>query len=570
MRKLRLSARCLSDIAAHPHPSSVVSLRRWAAGGSTAAGGNGGTAAGGPVPPPGTAAGAKKPTGGSGSRPVGSLPFVDPGLPPPLPEGYIPVEMRTDDSISFVRDADGKRYITGIFEDTVLQIRQPTPKNFQNVTAERLDTTSVLGGQGLLSDTGYGFLDTTIKPGSIFATEDTPRALPGGPSSSPTSASSFVPAGSPPAASRVAAEPTFAARNVLLDTRQTPVAGDAEEALSNLGRPAPRMGGGNAAAEATDTVDPPRKPQTRAEVFREMEEFHRKMDYFQGTPRYGLLKKEFLERWGQHIMSHSGSSSSSNAADPSGDDDPSSSSSGAPKKKTGVFVSALEAQMTDATPPEDMDKSGKYTSRELAMGLESEPIDFARLSPKLQYGVELANAMPWVVKGAPGTQGIDKGYHFSPMQEIGKLKMGTIDLSAVSKDTTRMLNPEADKSLLRFLGLDPVQRHQVRHVFSDLDKGDSLAALHVIRTYPYGRHLLYLLFFGTVYAIYIFHWRWDVMYFYDEYLGIDFLQVPYLKSHLYRVMSLIFALTLCGWLTFLAIGMTRSYRIWRRRPIGPP
>ena len=438
--------------------------------------------------------------------PVGALPNVDPGAPPPIPEGYVPIDSRTDDSISFVRDAEGKRYITGIQPDTVLHIRQPVPKVFANVNAERLKSTSVMGGQGLVSGTGYAFHATTIPQ------DEAGRGGLGG---------------ADPAALRQL-ESTLAARDKTQEVHLPPMfEGDHDmrhAAESELG-----IGSSSAEASKIETEKWYQHdarahgkafaaPKTPKELVEEIEAEMKKISYFEGTPKHAQMVADF-------------------------------------KKKYMDQKKQMDAAY--------------YSSDEIAVGRVGEPVDFDRLSPALQHEINTNNILPWVAKGAG--IGKDMGYHFSPLKEIGKIKMGSIDLSVASPDTVKMLQAGEDRSLaFRLLGLDAVQRHQIRFMFSDLPKGDNISAFHVLRSYPYAKYLYNFLFIVVMILLYKGQKRFNVMAVYDEYCGLDFIQAPKLENPLYSFMSFMYAALLAPFIIWGVIGTNRMYRIWRRRPIGPP
>ncbi|RNF04049.1 hypothetical protein TraAM80_05326 [Trypanosoma rangeli] len=101
----------------------------------------------------------------------------------------------------------------------------------------------------------------------------------------------------------------------------------------------------------------------------------------------------------------------------------------------------------------------------------------------------------------------------------------------VSSTINTQLVGGQDKHLLyRTLGIDAVQRRQLRAMLSDFDHAYRQTAFHVMMLYPYTDwvHVLYMVLAGL--ALYNLQSCCGAYEFYDEYLGLDLRQMPRLKK----------------------------------------
>ncbi|RHW73768.1 hypothetical protein DPX39_030049300 [Trypanosoma brucei equiperdum] len=229
-----------------------------------------------------------------------------------------------------------------------------------------------------------------------------------------------------------------------------------------------------------------------------------------------------------------------------------------------------------------------YTQEELARGLESQPIDYLRASSKLK--VELTSGPraydPVLVMQQMGVMRF-QGYAFPPTTELGRLCDSDGKLPDSSEGAHRFakyvaqtaptaikdqLKGNEDRHILyRTMGLDVVQRRQVKAMLSDFDHGDRHTSYHVMMSYPYADwlHVFYMVLVGV--AIYEMQVRFCAYDFYDEYLGLDLRQVPKLKKpFLVTVTVVVMVVALFHPLLLVSIATTRLYRIAMKRPVGPP
>ncbi|KPA80443.1 putative mitochondrial hypothetical protein [Leptomonas pyrrhocoris] len=241
-----------------------------------------------------------------------------------------------------------------------------------------------------------------------------------------------------------------------------------------------------------------------------------------------------------------------------------------------------------------------YTAHEVDRGLDTQPIDYLRSSPKLQ--VQLVSGLraydPVTIMQQQGVMRF-QGYAFPPTVELGKLK-GDSDHLKVLHDAhkshplvvrvRRSFNaligrtdarddyvaegdkPKEDTHLMyRTLGLDAVQRRQMRYMLTDFDHADRHTTFHVMMSYPYTDwlHVFYMVLVG--WCLYQLQVRWGAYGFYDEYMGLDLRQAPRLEKPLLAGITVtVMVFLLFQPLLVASVATTRAYRIIMRRPIGPP
>ncbi|RNF03224.1 uncharacterized protein Tco025E_08226 [Trypanosoma conorhini] len=297
---------------------------------------------------------------------------------------------------------------------------------------------------------------------------------------------------------------------------------------------------------------PPERP-----LLQQMELDLRRLEYYQGAPQYQQLLEEFRSKYGSSEASNSTVGESGGGG--------------------------------GGSSPNGGEATGRsYNQAEVQRGLEEQPIDYLRSSNKLK--VELSSGPraydPVVLMQRLGVMRF-QGYAFPPTTEVGKLRgrEGRALEPSVEHDTLKdymrqsvsstiktQLAGGQDKQLLyRTLGLDAVQRRQVRAMLSDFDYSDRQTAFHVMMTYPYTDwvHVFYMVLVGL--ALYTLQLRCGAYEFYDEYLGLDLRQVPRLKKpFLAGVTVVVMVVALFHPLLVASIASTRLYRIFMRRPIGPP
>ncbi|EKF33066.1 hypothetical protein MOQ_003073 [Trypanosoma cruzi marinkellei] len=300
-------------------------------------------------------------------------------------------------------------------------------------------------------------------------------------------------------------------------------------------------------------------------LLQEMELDLRRLEYYQGTPQYQELLEEFRAKYDFSEKNNISGDSSSR----------SSSSSGGISGSDGGPIGG-----------EAMERS--YSQAEVKQGLQAQPIDYLRASKQLK--VEL-NSGPRAYDPVTVMQKLGvmrfQGYAFPPTTELGKLRdsegrelQSNMENHAlrdymcqnVSSTIKAQLAGGQDKHLLyRTLGIDAVQRRQVRAMLGDFDYADRQTAFHVMMSYPYTDwiHVFYVVLVGL--ALYELQARCGAYEFYDEYLGLDLRQVPRLKKpFLVGVTVMVIVVALFHPLLVASIATTRFYRIFMRRPIGPP
>lgn len=300
---------------------------------------------------------------------------------------------------------------------------------------------------------------------------------------------------------------------------------------------------------------------------KQLESDIKKLEYYYGTPQYEKLLAEFRRKYGDDVDGKSGSSGDADA----------------------------EGGQADKT------AAGRaYTATEIDRGLESQPIDYLRGSPKLQAQL-ISGPRAYDPVTIMQQQGVMRfqGYAFPPTVELGKLKGDKGELKALHdahkthplvarlrkgfnaitgrQDARDDYVAMEDKSkedthlMYRTLGLDAVQRRQMRYMLTDFDHADRHTAFHVMMSYPYTDwiHVFYMVLVG--WCLYQLQVRYGAYEFYDEYLGLDLRQVPRLqKPVLAGITVVVMVFILFQPLLVASIASTRAYRIVMRRPIGPP
>ncbi|ESL07337.1 hypothetical protein TRSC58_04975 [Trypanosoma rangeli SC58] len=294
-------------------------------------------------------------------------------------------------------------------------------------------------------------------------------------------------------------------------------------------------------------------PQQRP-LLQQMELDIRRLEYYQGTSQYQRLLEDFRTKYGSCEADTISTGESRGGGGPNG------------------------GETTERS----------YSQEEVQRGLEEQPIDYLRSSNKLK--VELSSGPrafdPVIVMQKLGVMRF-QGYAFPPTTELGKLRDSEgralepnvehsvlkdyMRQSVSSTINTQLVGGQDKHILYRTLGLDAVQRRQLRAMLSDFDHADRQTAFHVMMSYPYTDwvHVLYMVLVGL--ALYNLQSRCGAYEFYDEYLGLDLRQVPRLKKpFLAGVTVAVMIVALFHPLLVASIATTRFYRIFMRRPIGPP
>ncbi|CCW67401.1 unnamed protein product [Phytomonas sp. Hart1] len=194
-----------------------------------------------------------------------------------------------------------------------------------------------------------------------------------------------------------------------------------------------------------------------------------------------------------------------------------------------------------------------------------EPVDYQHLSEKLKAQLYTGphSYHPISLMEQHGVFRF-QGYAFPPSLELGNLK-SELDLTKLhasyqSKGVLALLRrsfnalvglpdtrdaylatydrAKEDKHIIyRTLGLDAVQRRQMRFMLSDFDHADRHTSFHVMMTYPYADwlHVFFMVFVG--WCLYKLQLHLNAYDFYDEYLGLDLRQVPSLKKPFLVIMT---------------------------------
>jgi hypothetical protein len=480
---------------------------------------------------------------------------------PPRPAFYVPPAERdpADESLAFLKPGSPLQHLTRHQVDApipeeldrapFLPTRAKAVPTYMDADAMRVQSTSVHAGQSLLNkssvvDTSsyyYSAPQVDLRKGQANATanvEDSHRSrlhtLQGtSPNHDYTTATLGSSGGSTPKERSI-----FAAAREFV-----PVDKSVEEAEDEKQRAAPR----------------PAVKQLETDI--------KKLEYYYGTPQYEKLLADFRLKYG-------------------GEGE-------AKGKNTG--------NTSDASDGANKAADGRtYSASEINRGLDAQPIDYLRSSPKLQ--AQLASGPraydPVTIMQQQGVMRF-QGYAFPPTVELGKLKGNKDQLKALHdahkshplvsrvrrgfnaligrKDARDDYVAVEDKSkedthlVYRTLGLDAVQRRQMRYMLTDFDHADRHTTFHVMMSYPYTDwlHAFYMVFVG--WCLYQLQLRYGAYEFYDEYMGLDLRQVPRLeKPVLTGITVVVMVFLLFQPLLVASIATTRAYRIVMRRPIGPP
>ncbi|CBH10212.1 hypothetical protein, conserved [Trypanosoma brucei gambiense DAL972] len=457
---------------------------------------------------------------------------TDYDVPPPRPAFYVPPEERASDdaSLQFLRKDSGVRSglmkgcgdATGEVKLEPGQLFAPEPPvrpaespSYINEKAARLSSTSVRAGASLLT----GDIGAEVSRLAVVKNSTSTRNR-----SEKTDAS-------PPLTYGGSKGSIFESRDV---ADGVPEGKKIRQHEGTVGRG--EEGGETTGGNPTGDELP---------LLQQMQVDLRRLEYYQGTPQYPEMLKEFRAKY----LSDGGSE--------------------------GEGDGRLEDLRS-------------YTQEELARGLESQPIDYLRASSKLK--VELTSGPraydPVLVMQQMGVMRF-QGYAFPPTTELGRLCDSDGKLPDSSEGAHRFakyvaqtaptaikdqLKGNEDRHILyRTMGLDVVQRRQVKAMLSDFDHGDRHTSYHVMMSYPYADwlHVFYMVLVGV--AIYEMQVRFCAYDFYDEYLGLDLRQVPKLKKpFLVTVTVVVMVVALFHPLLLVSIATTRLYRIAMKRPVGPP
>jgi hypothetical protein len=211
-----------------------------------------------------------------------------------------------------------------------------------------------------------------------------------------------------------------------------------------------------------------------------------------------------------------------------------------------------------------------YTSKQVEQGLENEPIDIAHGSLKFQQAVagnQMLKFHPGIVAGQMGLNTF-KGYAFPPSVELGKLQR---DVAIEAERQMAMEKKVKQKDFLeKVTGFDPIQRKQVKLVLADFDRKDTQTAMHVLHSYPYADNIAVFLVCALFMTLYQLQIIFDADEFYQEFLGIDNRTRPQLRKPMYGIIAFFVAACFVHPCNLGAISLTRAYRIYMRRPLGPP
>ncbi|KPI89825.1 hypothetical protein ABL78_1088 [Leptomonas seymouri] len=475
---------------------------------------------------------------------------------PPRPAFYVPPEERdpSDESLAFLRPGSPLEHLTQHHVDApvpaeldrapFLVEREKSAPTYMDADAARVQSTSVHAGQPLLSrrsvvdtssyyysspreELGEGLSSTA---GSIGATRRSRLHTFQNASLRQEHASAPLESGG--------GSSTPKERSIFTSSHEFATIGKSVEEMED---------------EKLRATPKPAVKQLEADI--------KKLEYYYGTPQYEKLLADFRKKYG----------GDGNTNDTSTED--------------GINRAA----------------SGRtYTAPEVDRGLDTQPIDYLRSSPKLQ--AELVSGPraydPVTIMQQQGVMRF-QGYAFPPTVELGKLKGDSDQLKALhDKHRSHPLvarvrrgfnaligrkdarddyvvagdRPKEDTHLIyRTLGLDAVQRRQMRYMLTDFDHADRHTAFHVMMSYPYTDwlHVFYMVLVG--WSLYQLQVRWGAYEFYDEYMGLDLRQVPRLeKPVLAGITIALMVFLLFQPLLVASIATTRAYRIVMRRPIGPP
>ncbi|CUG90324.1 Hypothetical protein, putative [Bodo saltans] len=339
---------------------------------------------------------------------------------PPMPPNYVPVELRdaSDESLMFLRNkpsaAMPKRPILpeGCIEAPHLPDRPKKEPRYIDEHAARLKTTSVGAGRPLVQPSATSFTyEDTRKQGEPNVVEgQAPQTFHR--TSTPSQEAKLESAGRSggSTSSRTAATASGEGK------------ADAQTPDEELGR---KM----AAAIPRTRLD-----DLRADI--------QKLDYYQGTPEYMKELDAFRAKYGD-----------------------------------GQQLSIEDGDEANRRP---------YTAEEVARGLKGEPLDLNRSSHRLQSILTQGphGYHPDRLMQQYGFASMDAGYAFSPAKIIGQLDAaapsGSLDankpdynLASQELKDQIAFNAHEDKTLaFRYLGINTIQRRQIRMCLSDLETRD--------------------------------------------------------------------------------------------------
>lgn len=493
-------------------------------------------------------------------------PIIDTPLPP-RPAFYVPPEQRDpeDESLAFMKGGSPLEHIKpkvlpdgalphGVDAAPSLKERNAPQLHYMDADASRLRSTSVHAGHPLVGsrttiDTGAYYFDDPKKLGVGGNTRHLHAVLEEDSQSS----------GRVPNRSRTTA---------LQDKQPTKPAGVflggggvGGHSLSSTTKERTIFAASHEYTPmdtSTEEVEDAKERTTPKPKVRQLEADIKKLEYYYGTPQYEKLLTEFRKKY-EHREEEEGDSATRGVSE-----------------------------------------GREYSADEKAKGLETQPIDYLRGSVKLQTQLTSGPRAydPITVMQQHGVLHF-QGYAFPPSTELGKLKGDPSDLTALIDQhktnpivarVRRGFNalvgrrdarddylagrdaPKEDQHLLyRTVGLDAVQRRQMRYMLTDFDYADRHTAFHVMMSYPYTDwiHAFYMVLVGwCIYQLQVILGAYE---FYDEYMGLDLRQVPRMqKPVLVGITVVVMVFLLFQPLLVASIATTRAYRIVTRRPLGPP
>ncbi|KAG5473760.1 hypothetical protein LSCM1_04390 [Leishmania martiniquensis] len=480
---------------------------------------------------------------------------------PPRPAFYVPPEERdpSDESLAFLKPGRPLQHLVrhnveveppeGLERAPSLAERQRAAPTYMDADAARVRSTSVHAGQSLLRRSG---IDTSAyyysAPHPLCAAEETGPPVGALDAShrsrlhilrehTPRGELETAPPGAEPATSALSGGRDGAGSSGSIAKDQSIFAASHE--FATLEKIPQELEDGRERA-----APKPMAKQLEADI--------KKLEYYQGTPQYDELLADFRAKYGVEGSAKGGA------------------------------------------------KGPVYTANEVEHGLEGQPIDYHRLSTKLQSKL-LSGPRAYDPVTIMQQHGVLRfqGYAFPPTVELGKLKGDGDELRALHnlhkshplvEQVRRGMNAlvgredarddyvameskskEDTHLLYRTFGLEAVQRRQIRYMLTDFDHADRNTTFHVMMSYPYTDwiHVFYMMLVGwCLYQLQVSCGAYD---FYDEYLGLDLRQVPRLqKPVLAGVTIVVMIFFFFQPLLVASIATTRVYRIVMKRPIGPP
>eukprot|EP00331_Platyophrya_macrostoma_P022472 CAMPEP_0176451698 /NCGR_PEP_ID=MMETSP0127-20121128/28022_1 /TAXON_ID=938130 /ORGANISM="Platyophrya macrostoma, Strain WH" /LENGTH=465 /DNA_ID=CAMNT_0017839865 /DNA_START=31 /DNA_END=1428 /DNA_ORIENTATION=+ len=410
----------------------------------------------------------------------------------------------SDESLLFLRKPQTAKPLVravplpeGCIEAPTIPDRPKREPVFVDEHARRLHSTSVGAGRPLVSETGRQFFaegeSDTSKKHQEFTPERSARRR------------------TPLAHDVEAGFTTFSSKGA---TESDPPTRNSEEGTSS----------GNAGEDGLPARSS--EPTFKKSKFEQIREAIQKLEYYEGTPQYSEMLREFREKY--------------SAADIEG--------------------AASETE----------DKR-EYNENEVAAGLKGEPLDIRRASAKLQSRLVAGPHQfhPLSVLQQQGV-GLHEGYAFNPSVELGNFKLDPSLASQSLKDQVAGGSLKDTSIAFRYFGVTDVQRRQMRRCLSDIDTRDMNTCMHVMLTYPHTDSLFFIYCALTIVFLFQMQKRFRMYDFYDEYLGLDLRQVRRLEKPLLLVISVAMVMTLLLQpLILSSIATTRIYRILMRRPVGP-